>query len=109
MREFVKRRSGSIQLLDCRGITPTGYNALASTTQPRHGWEGYAARPFQYDSIGGTVLKTFWSWKRVGVPPSWRAAREQDHTLEPVLRPQAVRRRSWFRDDEFDDRGCTIM
>jgi hypothetical protein len=70
-------------------------------------------------------LKTFWSWRRVGPPSSWREARVrrvQEREVEGreeggssnegrARRPGSGRRASWWRgDDELDERaGCVVM
>ena len=79
MREFFNRRphTARLSLIDCRAITPAAYSSRASSTRPRAGKSGYDAVPFSYGSEemeGKAVLKTFWSWRRVGVPKGWRDA-----------------------------------
>ena len=135
MREFMRRRDGpgsSLSLVDCRAITPAAYSALAPMTRPRIGYDGWSAVPFSYGAAempgpGRPVLKTFWSWKRVGIPKVWKDAR---HDAENGLRPEGnvkvasesskmadrngrrSRRGSWWRDEEgFGEEraGCLIM
>jgi hypothetical protein len=73
------------------------------------------------------VLKTFFSWRRVGVPPGWREALraaeqgEDEEVQEPDRARKRIammrsasgsgRRGGWWRaDDEFDERSsCAIM
>lgn len=81
MREFMRRRSNqaALSLIDCRAITPTAYSQLAAATRPREGWTDYAAVPMRYedgDHADKAVLKTFWSWRRVGVGKGWRETLE---------------------------------
>lgn len=141
MRAFMSAhttdRAASLNLVDCRSITPLAYSALAPTTRPRRAVGGYEGVPFVYDAglspvssnaridrlsrpaavprstsglrptaahdqgsdltddeddmadddedsdaetdcvLAGEyapkpVLKTFWSWRRVGVPRGWK-------------------------------------
>lgn len=72
------------------------------------------------------VLKSFWSWRRVGVPKGWREAlvdaekgdSDKDKDVESGVidgavakRPDFVRRRgSWWVGEGDDGRGnCVIM
>ena len=117
----------SLSLIDCRAITPAAYSSLAPSTRPRAGYTGWSATPFMYEEAeqeesGRTILKTFWSWKRVGIPKGWREVRgNAERGMEGALsHHDAVRsgkwpvargrRGSWWRDDEMDERaGCVIM
>ncbi|ORX38984.1 hypothetical protein BD324DRAFT_302513 [Kockovaella imperatae] len=134
MREFIRRRDSphsSLSLVDCRAVvTPAAYSSLATSTRPRAGFTGWAASVFAYEESemldsGKTVLKTFWSWKRVVIPAGWRDVRasaergvqtnssSSERLSGSESRPSALRRRrgSWWRDEDLgDDRsGCVIM
>lgn len=95
MRDFLRRRGADarLSLVDCSGITSGAYATLAPITRPRASWSGPGAIPFDYHPDGVTdmteddhnaqpVLKTFWSWRRVGVPLPWREARESAENAE---------------------------
>jgi F-box/leucine-rich repeat protein 2/20 len=109
----------SLNLTDCRFVTPIAYNTLASATKPRNGWSGWVATPFGYVASevarGKGVLKTFWSWRRVAVPRVWeemRAASQNGAVEVNEQRPVLYKRRrnSWWREqDPLDDRGCVVM
>ncbi len=131
MREFIRRRPATAHLsvIDCRAITPAAYSPLAPSTRPREGWSGYPAVPFGYDSQangemeGKAVLKTFWSWRRVGVPKGWKEALtdsergskgiEGDNDGRAKARAEGpTRRGTWWMAEEGDDAGgsgCLIM
>ena len=129
MREFMRRRSSpeaSLSLIDCRAITPAAYSTLAPSTRPRAGFGGWPATVFNYEDVEmpeseKTVLKAFWSWKRVGVPKGWREVRANAQE-RPAFGSTGMeygkgrwagarnRRNSWWREDEADYRaGCVIM
>ena len=145
MREFLRRRasgSASLSLIDCRAISATAYTPLASSTRPRTAWSGYPSTPFAYHSsasghqtpttdgevsalLGGEyadkpVLKTFWSWRRVGVPKPWREAlvdAERNESISArIMRAEgglsvrgSERKKRWWGREEEEDRGCIIM
>ena len=82
--------------------------------------------PFGYDGEreGKAVLKTFWSWRRVGVPKAWRESLADigrddepetvgvDAGLGESKRPQGMKRRGsrWAGENGEEDRaGCIVM
>ncbi|ORY29110.1 hypothetical protein BCR39DRAFT_176746 [Naematelia encephala] len=129
MRDFLRRRSApaSINMVDCRNIDSAEYNSIAHSTRPREGWQGYNATPFGYgegDLAHQVVVKTYWSWRRVGVPKGWReslADADKDPSGIAVgsgrstSARRAVMRRgaSWWRilpeEEELSSGSCTIM
>jgi len=71
---------------------------------------------------GKAVLKTFWSWRRVGVPKGWREAladaergvapsKGEDTVWGRGVRPGVVRRRgSWWTGEGEEERtNCVVM
>lgn len=109
----MKRREGRLNIQDCRAITSAAYFHLAAGTRPREAWEGSEALPFEYveKEKEGMILKSFWSWRRVGVPPGWREARQRGGGGD-IIQHQALseNERSGLRRNIMPERErCTIM
>ncbi|EIW66973.1 hypothetical protein M231_03927 [Tremella mesenterica] len=131
MREFLRQRPPSprisLSLVDCRAITPSAYSSLAPISRSRRGFTGHAASVFAYDAelVDKPVLKTFWSWRRVGVPRVWRDEREAAGRVlgsgtssgagdggETERRRTRGKRKWWKAEEDWDDTGrggCVVM
>ena len=115
-------------MTDCRAITAVEYLKVAGTSRPRDGFPGYAAIPMAYGSLDLqdlSIIKTFWSWRRVAIPKGWRETlKEKERELGQTEREsrssagagaqkvvvKGGRGKGWRKkDDQYDAQGLCVV